>query len=875
MTPPPRPSRVAAAVLRLLTSRDRADAIIGDIDEDRARRAPHGGFRSKLWVEWQAWRFIVSAIRSHVPLALRAFRFVGRDAWRSIRSAPAASLFMLVILTVGIGAATVTFSVVDAVVLRPLPFPNPRQLVAVEFQDSRPGAVRVTSLSAFQFAAVRDAAQPIGPVAATTGSTEILVTGGQPEPIVSARVTASLFDVLGVPPLLGQTFAAANEAPGTEAVAVIGHDLWRRRFDADPGIVGRTIELAVRGRQTVETRAVTVLGVMPPGFAYPLTHDVRPEIWTPYVVPDDERGSSTGRYLHVVGRLASGVSGAQAQARVDAVMAGLLSASPGAVTDDRLVVRRLDDAIFGPVRSWMLLALLAVGLVMLVSCANVANLMLSRTTRRARELSVRASIGASRRHLVASLLAESLLLSLAAAALGLLVAVWGVEAARSALPSGITRLRDVALDLRVLAATIGVAVATGLVFGAVPAWQAARTDLVTLLKSGSPPGSWGRRRWRSAFLVAQIAFIGVLLVSSSLFVASFVRVTRADLGFDRSDVVEVRASDLAGQLSDVLRDLAAVPGVASAAALAAADAPLVAAGFGGGSSSTTLRRAGAPGQDAALSAAMFRVSPDYFETMGVGMLSGRTFLDGELGKGEAIVLDEVAARTLFASGEGLGARLTYGQGTTATVVGIVANVRMRGPGDPSGPQVYLPARATAAGHVFIVRTELATASLAPAADVAFARHRKAGAAPVGVRRLEDAFRNITADRRFAAGLMSLFGLFALAIGAAGIYAVMSSTVAQQTREFGIRIALGASGAAIVGFVLERAVRQLALGLALGLPAGWAMARIFASLLFEVQPSDATVSLVVIAAIAGVGLVAALIPAGRAARVDPMITLKMD
>jgi len=879
MTPtrrPPRPSQLAAAILRALTSPDRAAAILGDLQEDLAGRALSERARyPRLWIEWHAWRYALAGLGALLPRLTRSGGFALRDAWRSLRSAPAASLFMLLILTIGIGAATVTFSVVDAVVLRPLPFGEPHRLIAVEYHSRTPDQVVVRSLSAFLFASLEHRMDSSGLLAATTGSSEVLATGAASETIVSARVTASLFDVLGVQPLLGQAFTAANEVSGDDDVAIIGYDLWQRRYAGDPGIVGRTIELAARGRQTGEKRAVTVLGIMPRGFAYPIAQEVRPEMWTPYVIPADEQTRSTSRYLHVVGRLAPGTSREQVQSFADSVLADALPANQRSLGDARLVVTRLDEALFGPVRAWMLLALTAVGLVMFVACANVANLLLSRTARRARELSVRASIGASRRHLVVTLLTESLLLSLTAAALGLVLAIWGVDAARSALPASITRLSEVALDLRVLVATIAAAIATGLTFGAVPAWQAARTDLVSLLKTGSSSVTWGRPGWRSAFLVAQVAFVVVLLVSTMLFVTSFIRVARADLGFDRSDVSEVRASGLTTQLIDVLRDLRTIPGVSSVAAVAAGDAPLIAAGFGGGSSGTGLRRAGVAATEPQVSAMMLRVSAAYFNTMGMRIMRGRTFEDAEIGRGETVVLDQLAARALFGDQEAVGARLTYGNGVNAAVVGVVSNVRMRGPGDASGPQVYLPANAKATGHVFVLRGSPPPASLTPSVESVLAGHRPAGASPAQVRRIEDAFRNITADRRFAAGLMSLFGVLALTIGAVGIYAVMSSLAAQQTREFGIRIALGATAGAIVAGMLQRTAKQIALALAIGLPAGWALARVFASLLFEIGPSDATSSLMVVAVIGAVGLLAAAVPAARAARVDPMITLKTD
>jgi predicted permease len=509
-----------------------------------------------------------------------------------------------------------------------------------------------------------------------------------------------------------------------------------------------------------------------------------------------------------------------------------------------------------------------------VASVNVANLLLTRSTSRARQLAIRASLGASRRQLVATLVVESLLLSLSATALGVLVATWGVGAAKAALPAGIARAAGIALDLRVLVAAAAAAVATGLVFGAVPAWQASRTDVVSLLKDTSATVASGRRMWRSVFLVLEVAFVGVLLVATTMIVASFVHITRAELGFERSHLISVSAFGYRGNVDDLADPLRSLPGVVSVAVVAAGSPPLIAAGFGGGSSTTTLQRSDAPEGTEPLMAEMRRVSPEYFQTAGMPFMKGQAFGYAEAGAPRAIVIDDVAARALFGDQNPVGATVRgRGPQDVFTVTGVVAHVRLNGPERASGPQAYYALAPRSGSPQLLLRTSPPLATILPAVQATLAHALPSGTPPAEVHALEDAFRRITADRRFNAGLMSIFGALALFIGAAGIYGVMASVVAQQTREIGVRVALGASAARIRRDVVAQAGRYLGAGLGLGLPAAWWTSRMFTSLLFDVRPTDPAVYAIVAALLVGVGVLAALVPARRAARVDPLIALK--
>jgi predicted permease len=858
-----RPSRLSQACLRWVTSRTRAEAVLGDIAEDAARRGGDGA-RSRVRVEVDVWRHVVAEAAWRLPSDARTARFVLRDAWRSLRSTPTASLFVLAVLTLGIAAATTTFSVVDAVVLRRLPFADANRLVVVEMHSEQSAN---STLPVFVFEQLRSRAGSFPSLAAVKRGREQIATGGEPETVIAAQTTADLFTTLGVAPLLGRPFTAADEVAGREDVAVIGHSLWRRRFGGDPAVIGKPLQLV--------DRSVTVVAVMPPGFSYPMADDLRPEIWTPFVAPADERsGAQLSSYLQVVGRLAAGSTTAAADAEARQIFGALEPAGPSRLSGRRISVRPLTDALLGPVRGWMLILLAAVALLMLVACANVANLLLTRTARRGRELAVRASIGASRRHLVASALVESVLLSGAAVAIALLIASSSVDAARAALPSGIARASDIAVDLRVVVCAAIAGLVTGLAFGAVPAWHAGRQNLNGVLKAASRTASAGRPLWRSGLLVAQIAFLALLLVATTLFVGSFVGAVREDLGFVRENLVLASPPGLTVPVDEVLSRVGAAPGVTAVGGFQNGSAPLArAGGFGGGTSGTSVSRL----DDASTSADVLflRVAPGYLGTSGTPLLAGRDFATSELGRRDILILDEATARHLFGADDAVHRTIRLGRDEVADVIGVAANVKDRGPEAEADRMIYMPGTAAARGYLFLVRTAGDPGAVIPAMQAAFDGVRPAGGPPVVIRPMEEAFRAITADRRFAAGLMAIFAGIALAIGAIGLYGVIASIVEQQTREIGIRIALGADRRAVVVRIVSHASRHLIAGLAIGLPLSFVAMRGFDAIFFRVRSTNPEVYGIVALVIVAAGLSAAVLPARRAAGVDPLITLRAE
>ncbi|MDF2776453.1 MAG: macrolide transporter ATP-binding/permease protein, partial [Geminicoccaceae bacterium] len=745
-----------------------------------------------------------------------------RDAWRSLRSAPGTTAFAAIILTAGIAVATITFSVVDAVILRSLPFEDSERVVVVG-----PHQPHVRTYSSADFRAWRHRTDAFTALAATTVGPVAHVPSDSGVAYVRAwETSASLFDVLRVRPVVGRAFTAGDEVAGRNQVAVIGYRVWQHNFGGDPGIIGRSIRVGDRKQPEQAASSVEIIGVMPRGFTYPL--DIRPQVWIPHVIGGSTSPTS-GNYLRVIGRLSEGRTISEAQVQVDAINASVAAAQGMERREDRRpVLVSYYDTLVDDVKGWMLLVLWAVVLVMLVACVNVANLLLARSARRARELAVRASLGATPGQLAVGLIAESLMLSVGAAVLGIMLAWWGVDMAKAALPGGIPRAGDITIDLRVLVVTLAAAIATGLFFGVVPAWQAARVQPGSLLSDGVVTATPGRGRWRATFVVIEVALVSALLVVSTLFVASFVRVVRADLGFERSDVAAIELEGFRGSTTPVLEALADTPGVVSVAELSGTS-PLIMAAYGGTQTIVQVRAVDQPDTGLTVASTTYRVSSGYFATAGIHLLRGRTFSDADA-LAPVAILDELATRVLFADGrDPIGARVSLGPTQPAlTVVGVVRTVSPGGPERASGTQLYLPKPPGSGGtSQFIVRTSGQAAVNAAAIQASLARVLPAGGPPPTIRSLEDAFRLITAGRRANAALMFVFGLVVLLIGAAGVYAVMASVVAQQQRELGVRIALGASRGRIARDVLARAGAYLATGLTAGLLAGRALSGLFA------------------------------------------------
>jgi putative ABC transport system permease protein len=892
-----RETGLLAAALRRLVDAPFADAVVGDLLEERARRARTGRpRRAHLWflralvavTLYTAAAALAAAIRHPARRTSTMDRWMSdlRSAVRSLRAAPSFTVVALAVLTLGIGASTAIFSVVDAVVLRGLPFDGSHRLVAVSdtFKGTEPRHQLFTPAIFLDWRARQDVFTGLAAVADEDlnvdreGSVDPVILHGQ-------RVSAAFFDILHVRPLVGRTFTADDEVDGRDDVAVISDGLRQRRFGSAN---------AIGQRLHTPNRTIEIVGVMPRGFEYPAAAAQPTDIWTPYVVTtaERERRGGAGYRLEVIGRLRDGVSIEAAQARMDQISATLAAQFPDSFKSGRgALVEPLQGALSGGVRSWMLLLLGAVACVLLIACANVANLTLVRAGTRTHERGVRAALGATRWDLARPLLVESLLLAAVGAVLGVLLAYRGVDVLRAAIPPGVPRATAIAVNLRVLGAAGITALGTGLFFGLVPVLQFSRPNTGELLKDGGRATTAGvRRRWVGpALIVAEMALAVVLTVGAGLFIASFSRVAAIDIGLDVTDVSTVavhpwidrampegrtaRIDQGVRQVERIVQRVATLPGISAAAAISGV-APL------SGATGTTATPFSIPGRTLAHRGIPFAaVSPDYFRVLRVPVLRGRAFTAGDREGAQAVVLlNATAASTYFGSVEAaVGQTVTCGAcgRTPAVVVGVVGDIRLRGPEAGAEAMLYAPfARGRSPESAVLLLRAATAAPLQPAIRQAvWTEFPDLGLA--NVRTLDSALHDYTARREFNMLLLGLFGLLGLVIASVGLYGVMASHVTQRTQEIGIRMALGALPGRMLRSVLGRATVYLTCGLALGLAGAWMLSGLVASFLFQIEPTAPRVYAAGAGVLVLVGLVAALVPALRAARVDPLAALRAE
>jgi putative ABC transport system permease protein len=801
------------------------------------------------------------------------------NAIRALRAAPAFTAVALIVLTLGIGATTAIFSVVDAVVLRNIPFDSPDRLMSVADIDTRPDGFAGGHTTPQDFADWRQATDVFeGLAAVTRGGSFTLREGGHPERLRVSQTTANLLSLLRVSPQLGRFYSSDNEVDGNHKVAVISDSLWKRRFGGTPDVLGRTM--------TFDSGTWEVIGVMPAGFEYPIGQAKPDEMWVPYGIPESQKQRANSRNfgLLVTGRLKDGVSITQAQQRMDAISAAIRTAHPKWGPDRVVRVRTLHESIVGKVRPWMLMLLGAVAFVMLIACVNVANLMLARATTRSRDVGVRAALGASRWQLVRGVLVESLLLSAAGTALGVFVAFWGVEVLKAALPSTLPRAADIGIDLRVLLTAAAAACATGVAFGLAPAIQLSRPDLIGVLRDSGRANTSGmvKQRLRSALVVAEVALAVVLLVGSGLFLTSFVRLTAVDIGLDHRNVLTVpvyppfvfgdpaqreagmaRAAVLVPQVIDRIRQM---PGVITVGGIANG-LPL-----SGNWSRTGVK---VPGREQTYddqdSVDMRNITGDYFAATGIKLLRGRVLTDADVTGAPVAVLSEEAVKRYFGGRDPLGA--TIGINGDRTVVGIVGSVRLGGPESEVRPEAYLPMTAKSAfGADLVIKTAGSAEAIAPAIRAAI--WEIAPDLTLGdVQTFELLFERLIAQRRFNMLLLTIFGGLAIIITGVGIYGVMAYVVEQRTQEIGVRMALGAQPGRVQGMVLRRAMVFVGAGLLIGTAGAYALSGAVGAFLFRVEPGEPRIYLATAALLVAIGLIAAWIPARRAARVDPIVALR--
>ncbi|MEO5897446.1 MAG: ABC transporter permease [Vicinamibacterales bacterium] len=809
-----------------------------------------------------------------------------KAALRSLRSSKTFTAVALIVLALGIGATTAIFSVVDAVVLRGLPFDQHDRLVAVG--ERRPPGPKPDpsrdplSLSSAapqnynDWAAQQQVFESIAAIAG--GAFTLREPGSEPEDLRIQRVTSGFFDVLRVKPVYGRVFTKENEVEGRDKVVILSDGLWRRRFGGDPNLVGRTIP--------IEGGAYEVAGVMPADFQYPVG-SVRPtDLWTPYVVPADERIRHLGSfsmYLQTIARLKHGVSVDQAQAQMNQIATALQTVNPEWNKDKLIGVRPLIDHLVGAsTRSWMLMLLGAVGIVLLIACANVANLLLARASAREREVGIRAALGAGRWRLVRQLMVESLVLSAAGTMLATVLAWWGVQVLRAAMPEGVPRVTAIAVDLRVLAATAALAVVTGLLFGIFPALQLSRPDITQALKDGARGASTGgaRQRMRSALVVVEVALAVILLVGAALFIGSFVSLMRINPGFSTENVLTVQVSprfapgripesvDMSPAFTQIVELLDQAPGVAQASMISGG-MPL-----GGSMSSTKMT---VPGRkiENPTGVSIRRVTAGYHKALRIPLRSGRLFEPSDRsGSPNVVLINEASAKLYFPDEDPVGRPVKLND-LDRTVVGVVGNVYQTSLETDPITEVYVPM-----GQQRVLSGELVIHTTRNPYDVLPAVKAKVlevlPDVPLrNVRTMAEVYSQRVAQRRLNMLLLGLFGLLGLVISAVGIYGVMAYIVAQRTREIGVRMALGATRKSVVGMVMRNAGFLVAMGLVVGAIGAWSLSKTAEKFLFRLDSNDPRAFVAAIAALTVAALIASAIPARRAASVDPIEALRAE
>ena len=800
-----------------------------------------------------------------------------RHGVRSLLKHRGFTAIAVVTLALGISANTTIFSTVDALLLHPFSFPNQDRLSVVFEQNRATGMLR-GAVSPGNFVEWRDQNQSYEELVAIQQRAFDVSDGSTPERIPGYQVTGGFFQALGVKAERGRTLLSEDSEPGREQVVVLKHSLWQKHFAGDPEIVGKTISL--------NRKQFTVVGVMPADFNYPYNTG---EMWAPMVFTPEEKSDRGNHYLRVIGLLKPGVTLAQAQSDLNSIARRAQQQFPETNSGrETNTVTLIDDAVRGA-KTGVPIAMGAVVLVLLIACANVANLLLVRAATRKRETALRLALGASRLRVIMQSLTESTLLGLAGGALGLLISIWAIDALAHGIPEGFSKFipgwNRLGINWTVLAFTVGVSMFAGLVAGLAPVWHSTRTNLNDALKAGGrgDSGAGGHNRLKSVLVVSEVALTLVLLVGAGLLVRSFIEIQRADLGIQPENVLALQISlprdsyeEPAKRLTfyeQLLTRVAASPGVIKAGA-----ANIVP--FSSSDSSSTFRIIGRPpfpkGEEPD---AQVRVTtPEYFEAIGTGLRRGRLYNARDNADSTRVVLiNEEFARMFFEGEDPIGQRVNFGGGEKQTqqIIGIVADVTNDDLDNEVDPVAYSPyAQNPSFTMNLIVRGTHDPALLAAAARTevqALDPHL-----PVSnIKPLRQMIHERSSPKRLMAYLMASFGIVALLLAAVGIYGVMSYAVTQRTQEIGIRMALGAQALDVLKLVVRNGMTIALVGVALGLGGAFAMSRVLGSLLFRVAPTDLMTFAVVSISLIVVALVACLVPARRATRVDPLVALRHE
>jgi putative ABC transport system permease protein len=793
---------------------------------------------------------------------------------RSLRKRPAFTLTAIATLALGIGANTAIFSIVNAVLLRPFPYQAPERLVILRERVSNTPPGGGFSPSYPNFVDWRAQNTVCSSMAAVRAKESFNFTGaGEPERLQGRLVSAEFFSTLGIKPLVGRDFLAEEDGPSATPAAILNYGFWQRRFGADPNVIGQQIML--------NNQSYTVVGITPANLQFGAEADVTVPIGL-QAQRFRARGADPG--VDVVARLKPNVSEQQADTELNLIAARLEQQYPESNKGRRVVITPLHESFVGDARQPLLILLSAVGLVLLIACANVANLLLVRASARQKEMAVRVALGASRATLIRQLLTESVLLAALGAALGILLAFWGTSFIAAQLPDGIPRLQEAQVDAPVLVFTLAVSLLTGLLFGLVPALQASRPNLTEGLKEGERGSSGPRQRLRSALVVGEVALTLMLLVGAGLLIKSFRRVLAVDPGFKTKNLLTMQVSvnnpdgqQVANFFEQLQQNVRNLPGVKSVAV--SNGLPFEMANY------PAFIIEGRPIPHNKGSGLRYTVSPDYFQTMGIELITGRLFTaEDTRDSSRVIVINEVLARRYFPNEDPLGKRLKQSPNSPSLeIVGVVRDVEHYNlDGQKSDPQFYtnfnqidlqgLPSNVRRIS--LLVRTEVEPLSLAAAVRGQVAALNK-DQAVFNVRTMEQSVAQSIAPRRFSMLLLTVFAVAALALASFGIYGLMSYAVAQRTREIGVRMALGAQVSDVLKLVIGQGMKLALAGVAIGLIAAFGLTKLMSSLLFGVKPTDVPTFICTALLLAITALVASYVPARRAMKVDPLVALRCE
>lgn len=797
-----------------------------------------------------------------------------RHAARKLRKTPGFTLAAVFVMALGIGATTIIASSADATLLRPVSFPNEERL-AVIFERKPSVGITRASVSPGNVIEWREQARTLEDVIVLRNRDLTLTGDGPPERLTSYGVSAGFFDALGVRPHLGRTFREGEDEPGNERVVVLRYGFWQERFGGDPQIIGKRVLL--------DNRSYEIVGVMPDKFEFPFGGG---EMWTPFVIEPEMRQDHSGHYLRALALLKPDATIAQVNEELEAISRRVEQQFPDGEAGHSAFAVSLHDEYTRVARMYVPIIAASALFVLLIACSNVANLLLSRVATRQREVAVRLALGATRWRIMREMLGESLLLAIGGGVLGAILAAWGIEGVSRGVPPAMSKFipgwSNLGLSYGVLAFTTLISLLTGLLCGLAPAWQATRTNVNESLKGGGGKGATGGRgRLRSAFVVAEVALSLVLLVGAGLLLRSFVELLRADLGVKPGGVVTMKIDLPRDEYRDeearrnfftqLLDRVAALPGVAKAGAVHSL--PL-----GGGSDGNNFqildqppfRRGEEPRTD-------FRIAtPDYFAAIGTELRRGRLFDARDDERAPRVVLvNEAFAARFVRGGDAVGKRMTLGGNAPMEIIGVVENVMNNDMEDLAEPSIYLPfAQYPTAALSLVVRAPGAESQVVPGVRRELAALDRT--LPLSsVKTLADLIDERRSPKELMMWMLVIFGVAAMAMALVGTYAVMAYGVAQRTREFGIRIALGAQGSDVMRLVMRRGLTLAVAGIAIGVAGALAMGRAMAGLLYGVTGADPLTFVGVALLLGAAVMLACYIPARRATRVDPMIALRYE